>query len=60
EKGHSIQLEIYNTTGQQIFTRELNPEQNVFAISMPEIATGMYIVKIIFGEYQAQQKLIIE
>jgi hypothetical protein len=53
-------LLIYNTTGQQIFTRELDPQQDIFEINMPEIPTGMYIVKLVSGTNIYEQKLIIE
>ena len=56
----TTKLIIYNTTGQQIFTRELDPQQDIFEINMPEIPTGMYIVKLISGTNIYEQKLIIE
>jgi len=56
----TTKLIIYNTTGQQIFTRELDPQQDVFEINLPEIATGMYIVKLISGTSIYEQQLIIE
>ncbi|MBK9456410.1 MAG: T9SS type A sorting domain-containing protein [Bacteroidetes bacterium] len=56
----TTKLLIYNTTGQQIFTRDLDPQLDIFEINLPEIPTGMYIVKLVSGTSIYEQKLIIE
>jgi hypothetical protein len=56
----ATKLLIYNTTGQQIFTLDLDPQLDIFEINLPEIPTGMYIVKLVSGTSIYEQKLIIE
>jgi hypothetical protein len=56
----TTKLLIYNTTGQQIFSSVLDPQLDLFEINLPEIPTGMYIVKLVSGTSIYEQKLIIE
>ena len=56
----TTKLLIYNTTGQQIFSSVLAPQLDIFEINLPEIPTGMYIVKLVSGTSIYEQKLIIE
>ena len=56
----TTKLLIYNTTGQQIFSSVLDPQLDIFEINLPEIPTGMYIVKLVSGTNIYEQKLIIE
>ncbi|MFZ1633804.1 MAG: T9SS type A sorting domain-containing protein [Chitinophagales bacterium] len=55
-----IQLEIYTVTGQLTLTKELDPNQNVFEINLPDISAGIYIAKVIAGTRIYEEKLIIE
>ena len=53
-------LSPLETTGQQIFSSVLDPQLDLFEINLPEIPTGMYIVKLVSGTSIYEQKLIIE
>ena len=61
-RGVIISLEIFNSLNQQIHSQQINsPNGNINeTISIPNLSSGIYFVKLKTGNNYSQQKLIIE
>ena len=55
----SIQINIVDMSGRQVYYREFPAGQNRFDIPINELTKGMYIVNGQFGEYHFYKKLIV-
>ncbi|MBC8172793.1 MAG: T9SS type A sorting domain-containing protein, partial [Chitinophagales bacterium] len=57
-----ISLEIYNSLGQLMYAKQLNSTDGILneTIELNDVSSGIYIVRIMNGESQIEQKLIIE
>nr|MBP9795862.1 T9SS type A sorting domain-containing protein [Chitinophagales bacterium] len=61
-RGVMTMLEIFNSLGQQIYSQQINsPDGNINeTISINNLSSGIYFVRIGNGNVYSQQKLIIE
>ncbi len=55
---NSIQLEIYNSVGLQIYLQRLQAKKRA-NIDLENVATGIYLVRMVGEEYVWQQQIII-
>jgi len=52
-------LQIYNSTGNLLFTKELAASQNLFLYSMNHLSSGVYLVKFERGNEMITERFII-
>ena len=55
-------LEVYNNIGELIFSKELNSGDGLInkEIEIKDIASGIYLVKLVSGDLEMVENLIVE
>ncbi len=53
-------IEVYTLLGARAIVKEFNPQDDVFAISTSELASGVYVMKIVSGSYSFNTKIVKE
>ena len=59
---HQTMLEVYNNIGELIFSKELNSGDGLInkEIEIKDIASGIYLVKLVSGDLEMVENLIVE
>jgi endoglucanase len=53
-------IEVYNLLGARAIVKEFNAQDTVFAINTSELASGVYVMKIVSGSYSFNTKIVKE
>ncbi|HMR46882.1 MAG TPA: T9SS type A sorting domain-containing protein, partial [Bacteroidia bacterium] len=52
-------LQIFDINGKQVYKQNLPPWSTMQYISLPKLANGVYLVKLISGDSSVNKKLVV-